>query len=87
MRSNIECFRGLEITLGLAHANPRKVLSGRYMKGMLAQLEPFEADGLIALNNNGFTVTETGRLFVRNLAMCFDAYLAAEQAQRYSRTV
>jgi len=51
------------------------------------QFDEFAEDGLIQLSDTGFTVTEKGRLFVRNLAMCFDAYLGANQEQRYSRTV
>lgn len=53
----------------------------------IAQLDVFAEDGLIELDEDGFTVTERGRLFVRNLAMCFDAYLDASEAQRYSKTV
>lgn len=51
------------------------------------QLDDFAEDGLIELSETGFIVTDRGRLFVRNLAMCFDAYLGAAEGQRYSRTV
>lgn len=54
----------------------------------LTQLEAPAADGLIEWTQEGFRVTELGRLFVRNLAMCFDAYLEPTPAEgRYSRTV
>jgi len=53
----------------------------------IAQLDSFAQDGLILQEGDGFTVSEKGRLFVRNLAMCFDAYLGANEAQRYSKTV
>ncbi|MFP4260374.1 MAG: oxygen-independent coproporphyrinogen III oxidase [Opitutales bacterium] len=48
--------------------------------------EPAE-DGLICFSDSGFEVTERGRLFIRNLAMCFDAYLEPAVEGRYSRTV
>lgn len=53
----------------------------------IAQLEEPAADGLIEWTDSGFEVTNTGRLFIRNLAMCFDAYLEPSPTQRYSRTV
>lgn len=53
----------------------------------LAQLKEPTEDGLIELSSSGFTVTERGRLFIRNLAMCFDAYLEPAVEGRYSRTV
>jgi coproporphyrinogen III oxidase-like Fe-S oxidoreductase len=42
------------------------------------------------VDGEGVRATEVGRLFVRNLAMCFDTYLAARQKQSrpvFSRTV
>lgn len=53
----------------------------------LKQLDEPAADGLIARTATGFQVTERGRFFIRNLAMCFDAYLEPEREGRYSRTV
>jgi len=53
----------------------------------LAQLEEPARDGLISWTDDGFDVTEPGRLFIRNLAMCFDAYLQPSAEGRYSRTV
>ncbi|MBI2925247.1 MAG: hypothetical protein HYY24_06030 [Verrucomicrobia bacterium] len=32
-------------------------------------------------------VTDLGRLMIRNIAMRFDAYLAKEKEQRYSKTI
>jgi len=52
----------------------------------IEQLEEPAADGLIAWTEAGFVVTERGRLFIRNLAMLFDAYLEPTQ-KRYSSTV
>lgn len=58
-----------------------------HFAGALAQLKEPAEDGLIELTEAGLTVTERGRLFIRNLAMCFDAYLEPAVEGRYSRTV
>ncbi len=52
----------------------------------LAQLRPYAADGLIEFLPGGLRVTEAGRLFLRNLAACFDARLEAS-AMRHARAV
>jgi oxygen-independent coproporphyrinogen-3 oxidase len=54
----------------------------------LVDLPPLAADGLIKLEPNKIVVTDVGRLFLRNIAMCFDAYLkqASTDQPRYSRT-
>jgi oxygen-independent coproporphyrinogen-3 oxidase len=53
----------------------------------IRQLEEPASDGLIVWTDTGFDVAERGRLFVRNLAMCFDAYLEPNTTGRYSKTV
>jgi len=53
----------------------------------LASLASFEADGLVKRNATGLEVTDAGRLFIRNLAMCFDNTLAPEGQRRHSRTI
>lgn len=54
----------------------------------LDQLSGFEADGLLIQTPNGFHITETGRLFLRNIAMVFDEHLKArKQKATYSKTV
>ncbi len=59
-----------------------------YFKADLASLDDLEADGLLRREANGLRVTPLGRLFVRIIAMRFDAYLQAEQRKgRYSQTV
>ncbi|MEO0454080.1 MAG: oxygen-independent coproporphyrinogen III oxidase [Verrucomicrobiota bacterium] len=52
----------------------------------LSRLPELESDGLIELSDQGFRVTETGRLLVRNVAMLFDAYVEKANVQ-YSRSV
>lgn len=58
-----------------------------HFSNALEQLAEPAADGLIEWTSCGFVVTERGRLFLRNLAMCFDAYLGATTEKRYSKTV
>jgi len=48
-----------------------------YFKGPLARLEGHAADGLIEIGNGRIAVTSIGRLLLRSIAMCFDAYLHA----------
>ena len=53
----------------------------------LAALAPFEADGLVRRSSSGMEVTDTGRLFIRNIAMCFDNTLAPVNERKHSRTI
>ncbi|MCC6133605.1 MAG: oxygen-independent coproporphyrinogen III oxidase [Acidobacteria bacterium] len=60
-------------------------------KSELARLEPLIADGLVAADTrNEIRVTALGRLFIRNVAMVFDEYLAKrppEAPKIFSRTL
>jgi oxygen-independent coproporphyrinogen-3 oxidase len=58
-----------------------------YFAEALARLKEPAEDGLLVWTDRGFAVTERGRLFIRNLAMCFDAYLEPAETGRYSKTV
>ena len=53
----------------------------------LAALAPFAADGLVKLKPGGLEVTDAGRLFIRNIAMCFDNTLGAANERRHSKTI
>lgn len=54
----------------------------------LERLKEPESDGLLHLMNNGFRITSTGRLFLRNIAMVFDDYLTQKHHKSaYSKTV
>ena len=53
----------------------------------LAALAPFEDDGLVKKSASGLEVTDAGRLFIRNIAMCFDNTLAPVQERRHSKTI
>ena len=59
-----------------------------YFAEGLADLPPLIEDGLVGLEGSRIVVTELGRLFLRNIAMCFDGYLkqANQEQPRYSRT-
>jgi oxygen-independent coproporphyrinogen-3 oxidase len=61
-----------------------------YFEPELAQLSALAAQGLVEIGPGVIRVTPLGQLFVRNLAMCFDRYLAAAERSpqpRFSRTV
>jgi oxygen-independent coproporphyrinogen-3 oxidase len=53
----------------------------------LASLADLQADGLISQNASGLQVTEAGRLFIRNIAMRFDAYNTVAREGRFSKTI
>lgn len=59
-----------------------------YFAEELARLKPLIADGLVVQNATGLKVTGTGRLLIRHICMCFDAYLRQKtQPQPYSRVI
>ena len=47
----------------------------------LAALEDFRADGVVLLSENQIRVTMLGRIFIRNVAMVFDAFLKQQQPE------
>lgn len=55
----------------------------------LKQLVSFQEDGLLELKDDHLVVTETGKIFVRNICMLFDTYLNKDDMPkvRYSNTV
>ncbi len=60
-----------------------------YFKDSIALLaEPIEA-GFIEIDDDGITVNDRGRLFVRNVCMAFDSYLDTKSPEKrvFSRTV
>jgi Coproporphyrinogen III oxidase and related Fe-S oxidoreductases len=59
----------------------------QYFANELASLAPFEADGLVKRTATGLEVTNSGRLFIRNIAMCFDNTLAPASERRHSKTI
>ncbi len=61
----------------------------RHFADALPELADMAADGLVMLTPGKITVTDIGRIFLRNIAMPFDAYLkqAADAKPRFSRTL
>lgn len=57
-----------------------------YFDAERARLAEFAADGLVTIDERGFTLTEVGRPVMRVVAMAFDAYLARAPG-RYSKAV
>ncbi|GAA0859290.1 oxygen-independent coproporphyrinogen III oxidase [Aliiglaciecola litoralis] len=58
----------------------------QYFTTAYQQLSPFIQDGLVAVSKDRITVNANGRLWVRSICACFDAYLTQGQ-QRYSKVV
>ena len=59
-----------------------------YFADALTELRPLADDGLVKIEAGKISVTQTGRLFLRNIGMCFDRYLkqSTSDKPRYSRT-
>jgi oxygen-independent coproporphyrinogen-3 oxidase len=59
-----------------------------YFADALERLRALAGDGLLVLDGRWIRVTARGRLLLRVVAMCFDAYLGREPApRRFSRTI
>ncbi len=60
-----------------------------YFASARAALVPLEEDGLVEMSPDRIAVVGPGRLLLRNIAMCFDAYLERMTKERpiFSRTV
>jgi oxygen-independent coproporphyrinogen-3 oxidase len=60
----------------------------QYFAAELAQLAAMESDGLVSVNGDWISVSNKGRLLIRNVCMVFDRYLASrDSGPRYSKTV
>jgi len=60
-----------------------------FFRTAIAALGDLEQDGLVQIAPARIEVTDLGRYFLRNIAMCFDAYLpaATHTPPRYSKTI
>lgn len=60
-----------------------------YFAPSLRRIASLVDDGLVAVNASEISITNVGRLFLRNIAMCFDAYLPehSDRTPHYSKTV
>jgi len=66
------------------------IVFGEYLADSLAKLAPFLADGMCQIDEKAVRAVGLGQVFVRNLAMCFDAHLEAKLSAKdpvFSRTV
>lgn len=94
--SDDDKIRGRLIQSLLCHAVVKKadieaqfgIQFDSYFADALAQLKTLEADGLVELSAGEIRPTGAGRVFLRNIAMPFDAYLPKDGEKRmFSRTV
>ena len=62
---------------------------GVYFADAIEALRAFERAGLLSISENKITVTLTGTLLIRNIAMPFDAYMKkyAQSKKAFSKTV
>lgn len=58
-----------------------------YFSEELEAMQELQWDGLVLLSENALTVTNEGRLFLRNIAMRFDPNQAESSQRRYSQTI
>jgi len=60
-----------------------------YFSEALNHLVSLQKDGLVELENDQISVTNSGRLLIRNIAMKFDAHLMKKEKDKpqFSRTV
>ena len=61
-----------------------------YFADALGRMQPLLADDLVRLEDGVIRATSRGRLLLRNIAMCFDAYLtppAVDAVPRFSRSI
>jgi oxygen-independent coproporphyrinogen-3 oxidase len=59
----------------------------RYFAQEWSELTRMAKDGLITLTDTGIEVLPAGRLLVRSVCMVFDAHLAQQNRQRFSRVI
>jgi oxygen-independent coproporphyrinogen-3 oxidase len=72
-----------QAAIGLRHG----IRFEEYFADELLRLRALETDGLVELGAGQITLTPSGRLLMRTVAMTFDAYLAAARAPRMSRVI
>jgi len=65
------------------------IIFDEYFSDSFVKLEEFVPLNLISLETDRIVIHEAGRFVLRNIAMCFDAYLSGmgKEKQIFSRTV
>ena len=78
-------------TMGLSFSEMEEkwgIVFEEYFSDALERLTLIQSDGFVKVNNNEIRITEQGRLFLRNIAMCFDRYLhTSKRESSFSKTV
>lgn len=59
----------------------------KYFAAALCQLTEMQKDGLVSLSDRQINVEPSGRWFIRNICMTFDAYLQSDKGVLYSKVV
>lgn len=77
--------------MGLTYTEIEKkygIIFDSYFSEAVARLAPLVSDDLVRVSDDHIKVTQDGRLFLRNIAMCFDRYLHKSAKERsFSKTV
>ncbi len=65
------------------------IVFDEYFNSSMKTLGRFADDGLVELSNDKISIVGAGRLLLRNIAMCFDAYLESMTKEKpiFSRTI
>jgi oxygen-independent coproporphyrinogen-3 oxidase len=71
-----------------AFGEQHQLVFAEYFAAELERLRALAGDGLVTLDARRIRVTPRGRLLLRIVAMCFDAYLGrASSPARFSRAI
>jgi len=85
--SELMCYGMLDMhAFGARHG----ITFADYFAAELEHMRQLEADALVELDSRTLRVTSRGRFLMRNVAMCFDAYLPGEAQTpqpRYAQSI
>jgi len=64
-------------------------ISHQQYNSIIKRLKPLEKDGLVEINNNSLKISELGKVFIRNICMCFDIHLnnSVKNTNKFSKTI
>ncbi len=82
--SSLMCHNHISIP---AIEQAHDIVFADYFADALEKLKEMVADGLVEVSSTSITLKPQGNLMMRNVAMCFDAYLGGKQKGSFSRTV
>lgn len=82
---DIMCRMGIDFS---QFSDKWNISFSQYFADELSGMAAFINDGLMVQTDKSIHITDKGRLFLRNIAMCFDRYLnTPETEQKFSKTV